>query len=382
MKKIYISICALIVLLAAYAEAESVINDIRISRNFFNPSIGEKIEIEFEAATKGSLTIQLLDRDGYVTRQLATSKAIDAGKQKLIWDGRNDKGEIVPDEAYSLKIDFRSADGAFTYFPADKRLKEVKAELGYYDRHNKVLNYTLPKPARIHAHAGSATIDPKTKTPIGPVLKTLVNREPRVAGSVIEHWSGFDESGTIYVPELPNFVISISASELPENSIITIGNQSESFLETLKTRNGNSLFRTSGSDHSHHLDLSTDRDISPALKLIPLNAVWSAEERVWIVKNRLLKLKVQLEGPSAEHFSKLPAGLGIFVNDQEVWKTSRPNSSFLVDIPISQTLQGIHYVAVNWTSKFGPLVVNAMRIKIPEKEKVQDLKNGSVSRNN
>ena len=263
--------------------AGSEITGVRLSRAFFNPTIGETIHIEFEASADGFLNLAILDRDGFLVRKLATDQPIKKGTQKITWDGRADTGEIVPDESYSLKIDIRSSDQVISYFPANIRLEEVKAEVGDYDRQNRVLTYKLPKASRIHAHAGSAVLDTKTNTPMGPVLKTLVNREVRPAGAVIEHWAGYDESGTIYVPGLPNFVVSISASELPENSILSTGNSRLRFVETIKTRKGKSQFTFSEDPHEHHRGLATMEDVSPSMKLRPLNAVWSDKDKAWVL---------------------------------------------------------------------------------------------------
>jgi hypothetical protein len=355
---------ALLLATSVHINAQSSLSGIKISRGSFNPSINESVEITFDSPADGQLTFQILDRDGYVVRTLASNKPIEKGAHRVMWDGRNADGSIVADEAYSIKIDIRSDDKRYTYFPGDEQLNEVKAELGYYDRQNRILNYKLPKQSRIHAHAGSAVVDPKTKEVIGPVLKTLVNREPRIAGSIVEYWSGLDESGTIYVPALPNFVFSISASELPENSIIAVGNKSLRFEDTLKNRKGVSLFKRVANDHPHHRDLSTFRDISPVMKLRPLNGTWSEKDKAWIVDEDELSLEGHLEGHSADAFSKMPGKMGVFLNDKLLWSTSEPKAVFKVTIPLKTISEGLHYIAVNWGTEFGPLVVNAFQIKI------------------
>src|SRR5512132_4418759 len=88
--------------------AESAISDVSVSRPFFNPSLGQKVGISFALAQPGNLTVQILDRDGYPVRKLVSGKAVEKGKQALDWDGRGDAGEVVSDEAYSLKIDLVS----------------------------------------------------------------------------------------------------------------------------------------------------------------------------------------------------------------------------------------------------------------------------------
>jgi hypothetical protein len=355
---------AILIVATFHVEAQSSISNVKISRGSFNPSLNESVEISFHSSVDGQLTFQILDRDGYVVRTLASNKSIQQGVHRVNWDGRNTDGLVVPDEAYSIKIDVHSGSTQHSYFPGDKQLNEVKAELTYYDRQSRILSYKLPKPARVHIQAGSAVKDPKTGKGAGPVLRTLVNREPRTGGSIIEHWTGFDESGTIQVPELTNFVFSVFATELPENSIICIGNRNNSFLNSLISRKGRSYLKLPNNNiHGHHRDLSTLYDISPAMILRPLNAVWSQKEKIWIVKDRELRISGNLEGPTAEAFSKQPGSVGIFVDEKQVSTMKPPGVAFQMKIRLSDMKEGPHYIAVNWGSQFGPVAVNSFRIR-------------------
>jgi hypothetical protein len=226
----------------AVAAEPSAISDVSISRPFFNPTLGQKIGISFNLGAPGTLAVLILDRDGYPVRRLVSAKDVEKGKSSFDWDGRDDAGEVVPDEAYSLKIDLRSGEKVESYFPAKSPAKELGIKDAYYDRRGAVLAYNLPFAARVHLQAGTAAPpDPKTHEAGGPVLRTVVNREPRPAGSVIENWNGYDDGATIYVPDLPHFVIAIAITSLPENAILTSGKRSETFLARAASRKGQSL---------------------------------------------------------------------------------------------------------------------------------------------
>ena len=86
--------------------------------------------------------------------------------------------------------------------------------------------------------AGIAPVDSKTGKRSGPVLKTLVNREPRPARAVIQNWNGLDETGSYYIPDLPGFAMSVAATSLPENAILAVGNSTVTFLERARRRTG------------------------------------------------------------------------------------------------------------------------------------------------
>ncbi len=246
-------VLAIFAALAPLISAQASALGVSLERPFFNPSVGQKESISIRLPEPGRITARVLDRDGFPVALIGRDQLVATPHVSLTWDGRNQNGRVVPDEAYSLEIDFVGAHGRLTYFPAAGTPVPARSiPVRYFDPRTGVVAYTLPFPARVHMQAGSAVIG-KDRQPHGPVLKTIVNREPRVAGAVLDHWDGFDESGAIYVPDLPHFVMSIAASPLPEDSIITVGNRSVASLDYAAHRRGISLLpkhRAGGSPRS------------------------------------------------------------------------------------------------------------------------------------
>ncbi|HEY4490884.1 MAG TPA: hypothetical protein VI958_02745, partial [Acidobacteriota bacterium] len=39
-----------------------------VSKSFFNPTLGEKVQITLRVPVSGALTLQVIDRDGFVAR--------------------------------------------------------------------------------------------------------------------------------------------------------------------------------------------------------------------------------------------------------------------------------------------------------------------------
>ena len=232
----------------------------------------------------------------------------------------------------------------------------------YYDRQGAVLSYRLPAPARVHIQAGTASLNAKTGARDGPVLKTLVNRAPRASGPVIENWNGFDESNAFYVPDLPDFVVAIAATSLPENAIITFGNREVSFLETAASRQGKSLVTAGATTHEHHAGLDALDDVAPRLKATVLDATWSSADRLWVAKQDDLHVSISLDGPSAAAFSKQPAFLAIFLDDKKIKQVDSPRPGMTVEVKLPKSLPGTHVLAMNWVSAFGPVAVDALRV--------------------
>jgi hypothetical protein len=190
-------------------------------------------------------------------------------------------------------------------------------------------------------------------------MKTIVSRAPRPAGAVVEQWMGMDESKTVYVPSLPNFVVSIAATPLPENSVISFGNRNRDFLQMAVARTGEPVLHGHES-HAHHEGLSTLDDIAPALTVEPQNASWQPEQKAWTTTSDRVRMQVALTGPTAARFRHQPARLVVYVDQTRVLDRPASDRSFEIDLPRNGME---HVVAVNWASDYGPVAATALRAR-------------------
>lgn len=348
--------------LAGSSDPPSDISEVRLSQPFINPTLGQSVTIAFEIANAGSLDARILDRDGFVVRTLATAQPHDRGPVSLDWNGRDDAGGVVADEAYALKLDLHTDRGTNSYFPANEVLRQVDAKTTSYNPQTGTLAYRLASPARVHLQVGSSRLDPKTKDWVGPCLKTVVNRSPRTAGSVIEYWDGYDESGLIYVPDLPNFAVSLVATELPRNAIITTGNNKVSFLEQVEQRQRRSLLTARPASFERHTGLNAFEDVSPGLKIRPSPARWLAEKRTWFVAESRLDLEVSLIGPSATVFQGEPGVLMVFLDDAPISKVPVRPAPLTLSVKLPKMSGPSHRLTVNWVTNNGPVAANSILI--------------------
>ncbi|HEV2719130.1 MAG TPA: FlgD immunoglobulin-like domain containing protein [Thermoanaerobaculia bacterium] len=319
------------------ARAASVIEQVSIDRASLNLSSGETVTIHMRARHASLLRLQVIDRDGFVIRTLPTSQGI-AGDNRCVWDGKDDAGEVVPDEAYSFRV---VADRADEYFPAARDAAMAAVDPLSYSRATATLTYALKAPSRVHVQAGTV------HGAEGPVLKTIVDRQPRGAGIVAEHWNGFDESGSLYVPDLPGFAVAIAVTPLPENSVITFGNKKRSFIEYAAQRHSQSLFRRRA-HAAHHAGLDVFNDVAPALTL---------------VSDRALRLQLHMTGPTASAFARQPGKIFVFVDSKLVMTRAATTTIEPIEIPIRDDDE--HVVAVNWRSDYGPVAVGVLKMRRP-----------------
>ncbi|HYI08822.1 MAG TPA: FlgD immunoglobulin-like domain containing protein [Thermoanaerobaculia bacterium] len=349
-------------LATAAAAAPPVFRSLAVSPASVNPSLGEEVELVVTLERAGSLRATVVDRDGYPVRTIADGPAV-AGPNRYRWNGRAADGAVVPDEAYSFLVDWTSGGETSRYFPANAAVEMRSIDSEYYAERTATLAYVLPVPSRVHIQAGVARRNAKTGAMDGPVMKTIVNREPRGAGRIGEPWNGFDESGLVKIAALRDFVVAIAATPLPENSVITYGNRGRSFAEVAVQRTGRSLFTHHVASHAHHAGLTALEDISPGMRLEPVNAVWSNEEGAWRVDGKTLRLKVTLTGPAASTFAKQPGDLHRFVDGTPVGKASKA-AGHPAELQVPLRSGVTQNVSVNWRSQYGAVAANTIRVRV------------------
>ncbi len=200
------------------------ITPIRSPKVEFAPIRGEKFPIAFKTDTDGNVTIEICSPDRVPVRTLNLGYQ-KAGKHKAFWDGKDNEGDIVPDEAYAPVFKLRTNDGNIT-----REFWQTGGEI-LQNLHRKAdragnIYYTLPKPARVLVRVGIEG---------GPMLRILSNWTPRAAGRIRQRWNFKDDTGKVNFESFP-YLAAVSAFSLPEFSIITTGNTDESYLDYIKRK--------------------------------------------------------------------------------------------------------------------------------------------------
>lgn len=335
---------------------------IHVDRGSLNVTAGDSVHIEVTLARAGKLNLEVIDRDGYRVRMVANGIAAPAGKSLYDWNGRDDAGALVANEAYSLHAVWTGAGERFEYLPANVVADMVQVPVRYYSRQTATVVYDLPVASRVHLQAGTSKRNAKTGRDEGPVMKTVVNREPRAAGRIAEHWTGLDESGSVYVPDLPSFVMAVATTPLPENAIIVTGNATRSFLDQVARRSGASGLHWDG-PHAHHQRLEAREDVSPPLKIEPLNAHWSESDRAWLVDDRVLRLRVSVTGPVAQTFAAQPARIYRFADGRLLGDSRVKDGAAAVEIASDELRPDGSLVTLNWLSEYGGVAANTIRVR-------------------
>jgi hypothetical protein len=331
---------------------------------FFNPMIGQSAQIRLSASRPGNVTVEILDRDRFVVRTLGT---VPIDKETVVrWDGKDGAGEVVPDEAYAVRARLISGGSELVYDPGrDFQPQPVSIDKTSYSRVDGVLSYRLERPSRVHIQAGQARLVASGPAQ-GPVLRTIVDRAPRAGGSVIEAWNGMDDSGRVYIPDLPHFVVATLAVPLPESSLMTVGNRGVSFIDYASRHRAADFTRPrklAAAAHAHHQGLNAFEDRSPRLALLREKGIDSS---VWKSGNdEALAFSVQLDKDTAPFFLSQPNSLEVFIDLDRVSRVDCRANPCRVRLPASQIPRGRHRLGINWASELGPVGVAVRWVEKP-----------------
>ena len=173
---------------------------------------GAGVVYTLRTTVTGSLTLELLTGDGDVVRRLAKPDA-QAGSHELIWDGKDERGQPVPDEAYCARAALQTAGGRVEDDPCKRTGGEVLSDIKPGISPNGDIAYTLERPARVLVRVGVKN---------GAMMRSLSVWKPRPAGRNLQRWNGFDEGGQIDL-RTDRLALLVTAFRLPDFSVITTG---------------------------------------------------------------------------------------------------------------------------------------------------------------
>lgn len=173
---------------------------------------GGKVTYTVRTGQAGKLSLEVLTADGDVVRRLVSPGAA-SGDHDLSWDGKDERGQPVPDEAYCVRAVLETAGSRVVDDPCSRTGGEIVAGIQPTLAATGDIAYTLAQPARVLIRVGVKN---------GAMLRSLSVWRPRPAGRNLQRWNGFDEGGLV---DLRNdrLALLVTAFRLPDFSVITTG---------------------------------------------------------------------------------------------------------------------------------------------------------------
>ena len=199
-----------------------------VSRSF-SPIRNEAAEIHLSTTSAGTIELEVIEPDDNVVTRLV-SEVTESGTHTLIWNGRDDNQQIVPDEAFRFRANLLGKDGQIigTDDPALETGGELLANVRPTLGENSV-GFSLSHSSRVLVRLGLKEG--------GPMMRNLLRWEPRAAGKNRVAWDGLDGSGVVDLRADPKLTAMVMAYKLPEKSTITHGNTKINYRQWFEENN-------------------------------------------------------------------------------------------------------------------------------------------------
>jgi len=222
---LFISFFASTVLCNNYNSSNSLVNKVCISPLTFNPSAGHNIKINYSLRKCASITVQIFGPEGEKIKTIVKQNKMLKGFNSQIWDGKDSKGIIVPNEAYRFTITATTNESSQVYNPDISKWNRFDTKKITVSKVSRAIVYKLPKQSRSRIRVGIEN---------GPLVCTLLDWKPKIAGEIMVHWDGWDDNKIINLWENEKSKIVITNIELPKNIIITYGNKKIKYIDYKK----------------------------------------------------------------------------------------------------------------------------------------------------
>jgi flagellar hook assembly protein FlgD len=342
------------------SKASSPFSNMSIDKEVFNPSRGERVAIRFRLAEKAQVSLKIFDFDRDLIAVLVEDRLMEPGEQAITWNGKDQSGRVVPDEAYFFTLEVGKGANRLGYDPTAISGGMVH-EIERVDiiAEQQQLEYVLPESGRVSIRAG--LVD-------GPLLAIPVDWEPRTKGTHREHWDGRDQEGLISVLKHPNYQLRANYFTLPENTLITKGNKGTDYWRYQHDRGANqakeSQIRAEGTGSILRSPLFSKPLIYS--KAPPLEVTFpqgKSDAGLPLLENRS-KIKADFQGRGKAELSSLTYEIYFFLDDKYLIEIPVVKLPYETVLDFKDHSPGLHNLTVNLKEIGGQIGIKSTRVKL------------------
>ncbi len=348
------------------------ITNVKLDRMILTP--GEQAGISFRLTRDARVTLLIYTPDYEVIRKLADDQPRPAGVNTLFWDGQDDAGQMVPNEAYIFSITATDGDrGEVVYNPTarsggeitDVRIERTERTGGGYRIH-----YVVPVPSRVNIRAGVRK---------GPMFRTILDWKPMPAGNYVQAWDGMDDTGRIRVMDQAGSHLYIQRFSLPENTIFVQGSSDDylSYQENLQKTVSSADKGVVSFQKVRRSALSRmDRGISSAYfvprsrNVSPAFAVYLSETGEELAQEGItavsgsMALVIRIASESLRNFNESRYEIVVFADNKRFDEEENAHSPYTYHLDTRKLSNGEHLITINQASLTGQVGAYSFRINV------------------
>ena len=339
----------LLLLLNTALFAGNLISLIPYKSNEFSPALKQTFKLSYILSEDANVILEIYTPDSNLIRTIKVENS-KKGEHTLVWDGKDRKGIVVPNEAYNIvlhannkktkqTLDYRKTGGII--------LKELQTKIDQTGN----INYTLSSPARVLVRAGIEN---------GPMLRMISNWVPKNRGKIRQRWNMKDADNLVDISTLP-FGITVSAFALPKHAVITTNNKTLDYYTYFKDQKlscntlpkEKQLLEREGKAISKHAYTCRIKDRDPRLYLAMPKKEHKEQNLSVLINGKSTLIKVSMHPEDEAMLEKAKYEVSFFVDFEF---TSEEELGFM---PISWNFvpngisQGEHILTVNVSSFTG-----------------------------
>lgn len=236
--------------------------NVTVSASSFNPDKSGTVGLKFSLSRKAKVTVNVYDPDWGLVNTIVSGKDSNPGNHFISWDGRDQSGSVVPDEAYFFTVSAEDESGKKEIYDPVTFSGGVSHDIVDVDidQENHTINYRMPEIGRVLIRVGIQG---------GPLMNTVVDWQPRVKGAVTEYWDGRDSDGLVDLYSDRKTKMIVTYFSLPETSVIAYGNRKADYREHKRQQGEDVTLKPDRGvlqeNVSHHYRLPRKIDHAPGL---------------------------------------------------------------------------------------------------------------------
>lgn len=187
---------------------------LRFDKPLFEPGKGETVAVSFDLSEPAKVQMLVWDGRDLLIRRIESAGSLAAGDQTIVWDGKDERGGLVPPEAYRVTLQATTTDGEtvvhdLTDVTGGQTLGTREAE---WNPATGRVSFTLPAAARLNIRAGMVND--------GPLLRTIIDWVARPSGHNEASWDGWDASRVLDLSQHPQLGVVVDAFALSDNTVV------------------------------------------------------------------------------------------------------------------------------------------------------------------
>ncbi len=329
----------------------------------FDPTRGQRFKIPFDLTRSASAELRILSPDGERVRSLGGPLLLPAGRQVLEWDGRDDGGLLVPDEAYIPVLIVHAEGREEVIDPRGDSGGEVIEDLRVEVTPGGDIAYALPAPARVLVRVGIKG---------GPMLRSLANWAPRPAGRNVQRWDGRDADGLMDLRGQGSLSVLVTAFRLPRGAIIASGNEAMDYRSYRQAkgwpdpaaRTDQPLARAT-MRISRHYYVSPAKAADPRVSLgLPAELPRDADGVVVLRNGMSLAVKVELAEADRWAMNETLYEVAFFIDHDFVSEEEQGYTPLTWLWTVNGLAPGLHVLTVNISGFSGKVGVASLRFRV------------------